>query len=309
MLVSAAALAQGGGGAARPDNPAAQVLDLGTDFDKLANLNWIEKSAVAALREGVIEKMELQVGMPVKAGGTIGILHRKFAELSARKAKLQAEATAPKEKAMAQEEVAASVCARNKRLNERKPGMVSAEDVAKAEGELKVATAMIHEAEENRGIAEAEFDAAWQTYKEHTIFAPFDGIVIRRMKNPGESVRANEAVVELGNLNKLCADAYVPLEYAYRVKEDQIVEIQPVLTRSGSEPLPVERKRYRGKITFVDPEIQPVAETAVHIRAEFENPPPWELKPGLKAHMWIFLTPEAAAHVPATGAATTARAQ
>ena len=35
--------------------------------------------------------------------------------------------------------------------------------------------------------------------------APFDGVVIKRMKNPGESVRANEAVVELGNLDKLRA--------------------------------------------------------------------------------------------------------
>src|SRR5438552_712718 len=122
MLLSAAALAQNGGAAAQPANPAVQALVL----EELANLNWIEKSQVAALREGVIEKMELQIGMPVKAGGTIGMLHRKFAELSARKAELQAKATGPKEKAMAQEEVAASVCARNKRLNEKKPGMVSA---------------------------------------------------------------------------------------------------------------------------------------------------------------------------------------
>ena len=305
LLLSAAAVAQSGGAAARPDGPAAQVLVLAEE----ANLNWIEKSAVAALREGVIEKMELQVGMPVNAGGTIGILHRKFAELSARKAELQAKATAPREKAMAQEEVAASVCARNKRLNERKPGMVSAEDVAKAEGELKVATAMIREAEENQGIAQAEHAVARQTYDEHTIVAPFDGIVIRRMKNPGESVRANEAVIELGNLNKLCADAYVPLEYAFRVKEGQVVEIQPVLTRPGLEPLPVERKKFRGKITFVDPEIQAVAEVAVHVRSEFDNPPPWELKPGLRVRMTIFLTPEAAANASATGPTRTARAQ
>ena len=108
---------------------------------------------MAALREGVIEKMELQIGMPVKDGGTIGVLHRKFAELTVKKAKLQADSVGPLEKAEAQEEVAISVVARNRRLNERKPGMVSAEDIAKAEGELKAATAMIKEAEENRKIA------------------------------------------------------------------------------------------------------------------------------------------------------------
>ena len=76
---------------------------------------------------------------------------------------------------------------------------------------------------------------------------------------------------------------YVPLEYAYRVKEDQVVEIQPRITgtRGGGEPLPIEKKRFRGKITFVDPQIQPVAETAVRIRAEFPNPD-FELRPGLE---------------------------
>ena len=82
------------------------------------------------------------------------------------------------------------------------------------------------------------------------------------MKNPGESVRANEAVVQLGNLYKLCANAYVPLEYAFRVKEGQVVEIQPRITSGKGEPLAIEKKRFRGKITFVDPQIQPVAETA-----------------------------------------------
>ena len=126
---------------------------------------------------------------------------------------------------------------------------------------------------ENQAIAKAELDLAKQTLEEHTIVAPFDGIIIKRMKHPGESVRASDAVVELGNLNRLCANAYVPLEYAYRVKEGQIVEIQPRITAcGGGEPLPIEKKRFRGKITFVDPQIQPVAETAVRIRAEFENP-------------------------------------
>ncbi len=46
-------------------------------------------------------------------------------------------------KAEAQTEVAQTVVARNKRLNERKPGMVSSEDVARGEGEYKVATAQI----------------------------------------------------------------------------------------------------------------------------------------------------------------------
>ncbi len=305
LILLSVASAQNGGADAQPENAAVQKLVL----SELAHLNWIEKSDVAALREGVVEKMELQIGMPVKAGGTIGTLHHKFAELTVRKAKLQADSVGPKEKAQAQVGVAASVVARNIRLNERKPGMVSAEDVAKAEGEYKVAVAMEKEAVENQGIADAEMRLAIQTLEEHTIRAPFDGIVIKRMKHPGESVRANEAVVLLGNLNKLAADAYVPLEYAFRVKEDQIVEIVPKLTGARSDPTGIEKKRFRGKITFVDPEIQPIAEAAVHVRAEFDNNASFDLRPGLSVQMTIFVTPEAAARPPVDPATRTARAQ
>jgi RNA polymerase sigma factor (sigma-70 family) len=56
---------------------------------------------------------------------------------------------AEREKAEAQKEVAETVTARNSRLNERKPGMVASEDVAKAEGETKIAQAQV-------GIVEAE---------------------------------------------------------------------------------------------------------------------------------------------------------
>ena len=306
LLLGAAALAQTGGAAPGKNDPAAQTLVL----DELATIDWITKSDVAALREGVIDSMELTNGMPVKAGGVIGYLHREMAELTVAKNALQAHATAPREKAQAQRDVAISVVARNVRLNTRLPGTVSAEDVAKAEGELKVADAAIKEADETTGIAKAELNLAKRTLVEHTIVAPFAGIVLNRMKHPGESVRANEAVIQLGDLSRLSAEAYVPLDYAYRVKEGQVVEVQPhlKLTAARSEPLPIEKKRFRGKITFVDPQIQPVAETAVRIRAEFDNP--GGLQPGLKVRMTIFLGPEVAAAGPdGTNPTRTARSQ
>jgi RND family efflux transporter MFP subunit len=303
LLLGAAAVAQTGGAAQRPDNPAVQALVL----DELARMDWIKKSDVAALREGVIESMELQLGMPVKAGGVIGYLHREIAELTVAKNKLQAEAVAPQEKAKAQKEVAGSVVARNKRLNARQAGMVSDEDVAKAEGELKVAVAQLHEALENQGFASADLNLAMRALKEHTIVAPFDGVVLKRMKNPGEGVRANEAVIQLGDLSRLSAEAYVPLDHALQVREGQIVEIQPRLTGRRGGTLSVEKKRFRGKISFVDPQIQPVAETAVRIRAEFDNP--GDLHPGMMVQMTIYLTQDIATRAEESLPTRTARAQ
>jgi RND family efflux transporter MFP subunit len=294
-LLSAASLAQSGGAPAQSGGSSQETPAVPQGYEPLVlkvsvitgpRLEWVEKSDVAALHEGVIEQMELKIGMHVNKGGTIGYLHRDIPRLTVAKNKLQAESRAPKEKAEAQKDVAIAVVARNKRLNERIQGAVSAEDVAKAEGDLKVAEAQILEAIENRKIAEAERDINQQTLDEHTIVAPFDGIVINRHKQPGESVRANEKVVVLGNPYKLCVDPYVPLEYADRVKVGQIVELEQ--TKSHEEPLIFEKTKYRGKITFVSPEVQTVGETGVRVRAEFDNPN-LELRPGFLARVTIYV--------------------
>src|SRR5262245_23409857 len=109
LLLGAAAAAQNGESQAPADGQGYQRLVL----PDLARIDWIEKSAVAALREGVLEKMELKIGMPVKAGGTIGYLHRRFAHLTVEKAKRQAESVGTREKAEAEVDVAAAVVARD----------------------------------------------------------------------------------------------------------------------------------------------------------------------------------------------------
>ena len=101
--------------------------------------------------------------MPVKKDGAIGILHHEIAELTVTKNELQAESHRPRREGRGPEgsrRFGRVLATTGSTID--KPGMVSAEDVAKAEGELKVADAQIKEAEENRGIAEAELDLAKQ---------------------------------------------------------------------------------------------------------------------------------------------------
>jgi RND family efflux transporter MFP subunit len=294
MAASAVSPAQSGssGRGAKLD-PSGQTLVLsepGTIF-------WLEKSEVAALREGVLQEIELQIGMPVKKGDPIGKLHREVAELTVTKNQLLAKNIGAIRKAEAQYDVAVSKVARNDRLNKRIPGAVSEEDMAKDEAEAKFAAASLVEAKEQQAVNGAELKLAEQVLEEHTIRAPFDGIIIKRMKHPQESVRANEAVVELANLYRLGVTAFIPLQYAFRVKEGQVIEIQPRLRSQSGEVLPIEKKRFRGKITFVDPQIQADVGEEVRIRAEFENPN-LELRPGLRVQMTIFLGNEVAAAVP-----------
>ncbi len=296
--LSAATLAQNPAPNGRGAASAGDVLVL----QEPATLEWIEKADVAALREGVIERMELQIGAEAIKGKPIGYLNSKMAELAVAKAKVASSNKGAIQKAEAQKELAIAVLATSYNLVRRGKDFVPQEEVRKNEAEVKVAEAMRIEATEQVKVAEAELALAERTLAEHEIVAPFDGVVYERLKNPGESVRANEAVVKLGNLNKLRAWAYVPLEYASRVKEGQRVEIRLLLQGRRDEKLPLEMKRFVGKITFIDPQIGAVAETAVRVYADFENPT-HELRPGFHAEMTIFLSSEGQANsAPAVGA-------
>jgi RND family efflux transporter MFP subunit len=252
-----------------------------------ATIDWIQKSDVAALREGVVKSLELEKGTAVKAGGLIGKLHAEIAYLTVRKAEVTVANKATEQKAAAQRQLAIETVATNKRLNIRTPGLVSQEEQRKAEAEVKVADAMVNEAVEKRDIDKADLELAKQALKEHDIVAPFDGVILERFKYLGESVRAGDSVVRMGNLDRLRVYAYVPFEYAYRIKEGQIVELQ--LNLNGTRvPLQVAQKRFRGKIMFIDPQIQSVGEKTVQVNAEFENAD-HDLRPGMSARMTFFL--------------------
>ena len=105
------------------------------EFGRAANL---AKAHAIPSRE-----LERSKGKVLIAASRVEGLDEEFADEIAR-LKLEMKrklAEADRDNAMG--EVATTVVARNARLNERKPGMVSSEDVTKSEAELKVAHAAI----------------------------------------------------------------------------------------------------------------------------------------------------------------------
>jgi len=261
-----------------------------------ATFEFIQKSDISPLADGVLEKMELEIGKTVEEHGVIGSLYQKKAEIVVRKAQLAAKSTGEIEKGEAQREQAMSVVARNMNLISRNSTYVTKEDQEKAKADVMVTEAMIKVAKENRALAQAEYDLAKNTLDEHTIKAPFSGVVMKVLKHPGESVKANEPVVELGNLDRLRLFAFVPLETSFRLSVGTEVEFQLTIRGKRGGLMPIEKKKFRGAISFIDPQIQPQVETEVRIYADFNNDTR-ELKPGMKGTLTLFLNAPGAAPV------------
>jgi RND family efflux transporter MFP subunit len=297
VALSAASMAQNPGTAKRGQKSPGETIVIAGEID------WIEKSDVSALTEGVVRQIEFQVGDRVEKGKEIGFLHDERAKLAVAKAKLAAENVGAIEKGKAQRQLAIAEKARMVRANKLFERAHSVSELEKADAEIMVAEALVKEATENQSIAKAELAIAHRQLEEHVVTAPFTGYVMERMKNPGESVRANEAIVRLGRIDKLRFHGFVPLEGAFRIKLGDLVDVRP--TVEGAE-LPIEQRKFRGKVSALAREISSVGKTEVMVLAEIDNPedpahPDLALSPGMKADMTIYLTP-AAGGQPVVGA-------
>jgi multidrug efflux pump subunit AcrA (membrane-fusion protein) len=255
-----------------------------------ARIDWYQMSNVSALTEGVIDKLELRRGMEVDAKGVIGYLHKEKADLAVKEAEIQARGEGAVLKALAQKRLARAVIMRNMRLASKGEGFVPAEEREKAEAEYEAADASWIEAKDTQELAKAKLESARQAAEEHIIRAPFSGQILDEYKHAGESVRANEPVVKIGNLETVEVWGFLPIEYMYRVApgSEVIVQIRLGSTRGKQS---IEQKQFRGVITSVDQSIQSVGETTIKIYAKLENPT-HELKPGLNASMSIRLKPD-----------------
>jgi RND family efflux transporter MFP subunit len=256
----------------------------------VGQIDWLDKSDITALREGVIKQIEYQTGDRVEVGKPIGSLHDESARLAVAKAEVAANSTGAIERAKASESIAKTRLAISYNLLRLNANNVTPEQIKMEEAELLAARASIQEATEQQNLAKAELAIARQLLDEHTIIAPFTGYVTERMKAPAESVRASEPVLRLVRTDKLRFFGYVPLESAQRVHEGDIVEVRPVIEDAE---LPVEAMRFKGKVVNLTREVSTIGRTEIQVLAEIDNPADGagtigqELLRGMKGEMTI----------------------
>lgn len=121
--------------------------------------------------------------------------------------------------------------------------------------------------------------------KKMTLTAPFDGIVLKRSKNPGAAVSFGEPVYVLCDPERLWIEAEIPEKELSRIAIGAPVRIQ----------LPAyPEKELTGKVSWIGPATVSKSsqlpfsgqKEAVPIKISLENPG-FSLKPGLSAHIGL----------------------
>jgi RND family efflux transporter MFP subunit len=131
--------------------------------------------------------------------------------------------------------------------------------------EMALADAKEALAKATLSLRQAEIDL------EHVkITSPFDGIVLERLVNPGETTHREQIVMKLGSLNNVLLAA--------KMTEDKMHSVELGLASEASFPA-FPGERFEGKVVKIDPNIDPVTRTfTTYVEIKNED---FRLKPGL----------------------------
>lgn len=233
------------------------------------SLESVDSAIVSARVPGPLLRVCVDLGDPVKAGETVlfevdpvtvsnQVVIAREAAATARAQVAVAEANVRKARSFADK--AGRDAERFGRLHDegrvsdnewelaRTQRETAEADVAVAEASLQLARQQVSQAEAQHSIAERQFTDA-------TVFAPCDGIVAARLREPGEMVGAGVPVVKVTGTEQLKALAFLPARhYSEVVPGVTAVQVSTGARDGGLRP-PVETT-VAAKSPAIDPRLR-----------------------------------------------------
>ncbi len=212
---------------------------------------------------GLVESVHFEAGDAVAAGQRLVQLDDRLAELEL----AQAGADVSRARASYQEAV---------RL--RDEGQRLAEDRFLPDTEIRARVSGADVAAAELAVAEAARDTAAERVAFHRVAAPFDGVIARRLVDPGEWVQNGTAVAELVDTEALWLDLQAPQRLW-----PQLARVDDVSVRVDAFP----RQRFDADIVSRVPVTDPGARTFL-VRLALTDPAP-DITSGMTAGATIRL--------------------
>ena len=257
---------------------------LTVSFILLSILVFLSTNAQAAEFDGIIEPY-----MVVKVGtGAYGILETvnvdrgdfvkknqvlATIESSVEKAAMEAARERAKmEASIKAKEASLDFYTRKKKMNEElyKKEVLPFSQMDEIETNRIVTEKQLHEAIENRRLAELEFKRTAEIVKRMTIRSPINGIVVERNLSPGEYVE-NQPIMKLAQINPLNVEVILPVNQLPSIKVGMRAKVIPEVSAGGE---------YIAEVKIVDRVIDAASGT-FGIRLQLPNPDN-RLQAGLK---------------------------
>lgn len=253
----------------------------------------IEQVEVPAREVGQLTNLRVREGMTIERGALLAQIEDSEARLLLKQAQLEYETAQLKAEndvdlrfARKSHEVANAELQRAKDSIQKYPKSISKTELdrlqltaEKAELEIEQATEEAKTAHLEAKLKQNAEEIAALAVEKRKVVSPIDGMVVQIMTRTGEWVRPGETVMRLLKLDRLRAEGLINVS----LLQERDLKDRPVvlLVNPGTK----QEQKFRGKISFVSPEINAV-NNQTRVWADIENPD-LKLKPGMRASLII----------------------
>lgn len=229
-----------------------------------AQLNCrIEPSVVVEMSsavEGVISEVLVDKNDVVKKGDVLARLDAGLETATAELRRVQAELTSDVQAQQLAVEFSERALTRVKGLYEKKAASFS--ELDKLKTEHAIAQQQLQQALDRKRQAELEHKRALADLQRRTLVSPIDGVVVERLKEPGEHIDF-EPVLKLAQLDPLRVEVFAPASLYGKVKAGMKASVLPELG--------IADRSYTAEVVLVDQVIDGPSNT-FGIRLSFPNP-------------------------------------
>lgn len=263
-----------------------------------AMLTIAEEVSVSAEAAGVLREVLVGEGSLVARGDRLLAVDDRHARLAEQRAKAdlrRADAEAASDvlirQAQKKRELAVSEYERAVAIDRVSPASVSDRELDRLRLSAEAATLDVERAKHDRRLAELDRERTRQAYRitrqelaDRVAVAPIDGLVIQLHKQAGEWVDRGTPVATLVRVDRLRAEALLPVAAAPLDLVGRRAVFQ-IASGGGHPPVAAE-----GRVVFVSPKADPVTALArvwVHLPADGGR-----LRPGLRGDVRIDPAPE-----------------
>lgn len=217
---------------------------------------------------GVLEKVNVERGDFVKKGQALAQLQSDVERSALLAAKSKAEATAELQAAASNNDFLQKKKIRTRDLQQQNFVSQQASDQAATEAEQ--AKMRLHQAREQRRVAQHELSLATAQLAQRTIRSPLDGVVVEKYLSDGERVE-EKPILKVAMVDPLKVEVIVPAVHFGKIKVGQVVSVKPDLAQMEQQS---------AKVIVVDKVID-AASNSFRVRLELPNTDN-ALPPGLR---------------------------
>ena len=173
---------------------------------------------------GVIERIAVDRGDPVRKGQVLVTLRADGERASLAAAQVRADAEAVVSGAQASANLARQKFERAEDLHRQQ--FISAQALEQARAEHAVAAQTLQQAIDQRSVYRSEVQQARAMLGLRTLTSPISGIVVDRMAHPGERIEL-QAVLRVADVSELRVEVVVPASQFGSIRESTPARVQP----------------------------------------------------------------------------------